>query len=1470
MVVMSVSSALPRSVEEKNVHRSAFTGETYHGKSVGNARTTTSKTEPNIPVAKSNLSKIESGILTEKQKLWTRAKPNEGDIENPVLKKLQKQIKSRREEVAENTFASQEVRGLSSDFKVSKIENSNGILERIQLNRKERHDAIVSEMHEELALINSELEPQITEACVTVKEYLEQDQLEIMKVIKLLENNEDLVNFSLKDLDGLWKQVESHTQVRHSWVEELDLTLSAIETDRATLIEEVYKAYTQRLVRVAHLMPPDVHRLMEDECLGTNQTLLSNKRYCANLIKRLKMADMEKERKYYLHWKTRVEDWKSMKTEMAIEGFTALMTSSAMNDPPNVHHAMNSLVTEQTNLNQRRLQLFNQLREMKPPGSTKTAVYQWHNSLTSITEQLDDVHKRYMGILRVNYEKALSECEEELVRVKTLLFNEGVCNEEDIEQISTDHLSPLVGEKRARFEYELDKYEKYTDEIPAAQKQLFKMLFKFLLGAAHVWDTHEIGLTREERELQERLDKNRREHDTQNQIKEAKLDIVMDRMRQDPSEEALNMSLKQSLEMLEEIKKSYHDFQTLQIKTAKQYPFLVEGELKSYSESVCSYFGVTLNKPKKTKEELKANEDTGVEEEATKASHEEEPCKDQAIHLSSGVIYYLVNDKEEPIAPPDTTATTRTNYTFLTDNLDEMEVMPYVASFEISDILIDETKELIRKDFLEHLEFWKTDAINKSENLMAAKIEELNNELDLRLHLHEPRPNRAEKDVHNVRAAELVVHRERVTQHCQGILNSLSTFKSRFSTMIHEHDSETEKFKISVESLENTFVSATKSHELLSIKDEVSNQLDEYMKVIRASLRKFRQDLDEMLNNLRNSNARFRRMLKIFSEGGNFCPEEVEEFRKKLEHMATKIDNAEGSMMAELEGMETRRLDAAHEYSGKLEERFKHHLFDLTYLEKISRWLTNIQVKIKSEVANSNTQAQKLAKMIATFDRRIDAVLRPNLDREQINASQLHETLMPILEAFHHRVKYLDCAVDENAPSTLAELQSTLSKTDPKQEETKLTSKRSRKQKGSESSISKSSRTKIITSSKSSTRFVDSDQRPGTVPATRISSKASVLVKASSESDGEKLSKTKSGSNTQSSVSKLSTKYDKKYLAFGDGTEEIQDHFPGHIVRICREGLDGLLVSSDMYYRQKGSRSATRPSAIHDNFDMCAESMINRLQSYQVQAEDYRNTCIQELRAQVETFGKSLVKFPPLIMSHVYKQYLSAVKRSQETSRRHFATTYESLERQKKENQTLLRPTLGHPGNRNELDKLQASEESRKIAFADLVTSFIRENQEIQSQHAIDFTTSLNDLTLQLLAKFDVYLTKKDIQQGQLIPKPKTEKQLLREKMSAGNSEKTKKDNDEPVLEEWKTLSIDHVLMPGSDESGKCNLITTRKVTDAHKAVIEARNFVYKECVKIYRLGMDQIDEESTKFQQEAEKWTENWNRSIQKIKDLY
>ena len=60
----------------------------------------------------------------------------------------------------------------------------------------------------------------------------------------------------------------------------------------------------------------------------------------------------------------------------------------------------------------------------------------------------------------------------------------------------------------------------------------------------------------------------------------------------------------------------------------------------------------------------------------------------------------------------------------------------------------------MRMEFLEHLEEWKLKAIDLSKNVVKTKKEEISSELDLRLHLHEPRAGRVEMDIHNVRAGQ--------------------------------------------------------------------------------------------------------------------------------------------------------------------------------------------------------------------------------------------------------------------------------------------------------------------------------------------------------------------------------------------------------------------------------------------------------------------------------------------------------------------------------------------------------------------------------------------------------------------------------------------------------------------------------------------------------------------------------------------
>lgn len=57
-------------------------------------------------------------------------------------------------------------------------------------------------------------------------------------------------------------------------------------------------------------------------------------------------------------------------------------------------------------------------------------------------------------------------------------------------------------------------------------------------------------------------------------------------------------------------------------------------------------------------------------------------------------------------------------------------------------------------------------------------------------------------------------------------------------------------------------------------------------------------------------------------------------------------------------------------------------MIDLVFIEKVARWLTNTQVKVKAEVAESNGQAKRLAQYLNDLERRIDACERPNLDKE--------------------------------------------------------------------------------------------------------------------------------------------------------------------------------------------------------------------------------------------------------------------------------------------------------------------------------------------------------------------------------------------------------------------------------------------------------------------------------------------------------
>ncbi|XP_057317166.1 coiled-coil domain-containing protein 180-like isoform X2 [Hydractinia symbiolongicarpus] len=1341
------------------------------------------------------------GILTKRQKGWVEGASNDIYTENPVIYRHCRHQKEKEQDVFASKKQRKNINGLLSE-NLDEQRSYGGIIEKIQEIRKDRHESTIEDMMQELATISLDLESQVQDLSNTAKEYLDKDSKEIQQVLAGIMNDTQLVQYSMKDIRKIWISVEKHSAKQEGWINELAQAFNKIEENRSVFINDVIMSYTMTLERIAHLMPPDVHRLMEDEAAKINYSMISNKSSYADLIKRLLTADVERERKLFTQWKNRVADWKTLKLEEALRKHREYMRSGPVVNSPAIKRILDDLIQKQITLNGRRLDLLNQLMEMKPPSSTKASVFQWNQAITESTEELEQVHTQSISLVKLEHERVLSECDEYMKNSLDDLFHAEVVEENVLEEMSHESFLPLIGERKATFDYDMER-------------------------------------------LQEMLDKNRKEHDYQNQIKEAKLDIVMDRMRQESTEDALASSLKQALAMLSDIMKGYFEFHSLQKQTCEKYPHMIYDEVQRYGISVCGYFNVSKRQKQKDVKTI---------------------VKTEAITLSNGSLYHLLR---KDFNPPNTAESDETTHTLLT-TLDDDDatatgsntiVIPYVESFFIPEDLFKKLKYNMCREFLEHLEKWKEEAVTRAEAVVVIKMEEIDNELDLRLYLHEPRSKRAENDVHDVRAEELVLHRDRVEQHCLGISETLSSLKIGYQDMLRDHVHENETFKRSVEELVVTFNNATNTNELKAMQDQVNGKLDQYVEIIRASVRHFHFNLDDTLNKLRNSNAQFRKALKIFSEGGNFSPEEVEEFRKRLEKMATKINNCEGSLIGQLEGMETKRLDIAKEFARKLEDRFKHHLFDLTFVEKIKRWLTNIQVKIKGEVANSNSQSQHLSKMISVFSRRLERIKNPSVDGEKFTVEELHETLQPVIGTFISRTVYLDCAFKvQRAPSTPVILEGS-SKQDIE--------KCNLKGKGRKSVKKQASRLKRLSSGKS------------THNSNEKTTASLVGKKDSAEEEGlNVLSDVPTlliyGHQNSTVRTQYGARYDKKYLVFGENDPEVEpeNNFLALQLRLLQTGLDGMLSTSELYYRHKGQRQLTRQQLINETFDGCAESLIERLKRYKEQTDAFYNSSIQEFRAQIRRFSQNIEQLPLLLTSSMANKYVERLNKFRNEITTALKRKKEQTDKNKRNHQTLLRPTLGHPNNKNELAKLREMELSRQVEADTMLKNYEQLMMEYGRLNLTTFLTELQDMVLILMSQFDSVVTLDDVVEGALQIKPISEKRLLKEKMSTKNTINNEVNAcSTSSTYTWPGLDLSQYNVD-KDTIEDCNNTLTPvisiKKTDAHEAAVHARDTSFKEYYEHSAKSITAINAECKKLRFDEERWKINWETSLQKITELY
>ncbi|KAM9522205.1 coiled-coil domain-containing protein 180 isoform 2-T3 [Guaruba guarouba] len=1473
--------------------------------------------------------------------------------------------------------AAEEVRSLP-DFVVPEEMRSN-ILERLSEHRQGRHDEALTSMYQELACIAREMEPFVLEPGKFLLTKLMESDRKVEHLFKKIEFATALEGFSFEGLEELWSIIHQESLTRRKWIEEMDKSLKKVERSRADQVTAVLRKYTVILENISFFMSADVYRLINNEAMLINRALLANQRAIAKLFFNLMKSELKKELFHQLKWQDRVKDWKLIQKKCIIHSFREFMANEEIQNPPSVKVEMENMITDQILLSERRLEFLQHLGDLLPPTHTKAEISEWYRSLVNLNKSIDTYNVQCMRKIRNQYERVQQTCLAAVQLHKNDLLNLNICTKEEAEETVNSDFLQLTKKLENHFEEELEHMDRDFEELAKQHEQNCEDLYSYFQEAMGLWDVHQLKLSQREDELQKKLDECRWEHDNLTQMLEANLDIILDKMRRESSEENLKKYLKNAFSSLDDIRARYETFNQVLMDKVMAYPEALFQELISYSISISQYFNVKeifkqklqgkTNSTLQDQELVKASEAECLVEQQAESSvqenegeekmnscqqenethtaeneeifaqetekkekkedeesipHESEETEHAEQGLSPRLCSTAAKAESSEIATEIFSTSSGNSYTILKveeagktgipetyfTKYEQKESLPlYLKYILIEETVFIELRKRIRLCFFEHLEKWFAESLSNSYVFVAAKKEELNSELQLCLHLHQQKQENIETNIYNVRAVELLLHKERLECHCTGVREALEKERAEFLRFCEQQDNVCKNLESHLHDMESVFLSAPMTEKLVSCSNNLHSELHNHLEMIQVSLRSYRNYLEEAFGKLRDSNVDFLKTCRLFLEGGNFSPEEAKSFSKRLQEESEHIDAFESLIKTDMEKMESSCLEQATELINQSEMKFHFLFMNRVFMERIQQFLTNLRLQIKSEVANSNLQAVTLNSYLEKLRQKIDACAHPAADTEALTSEELYDFAKVVLKELKKRSQYLDCllvkamSLHENEDFTPLAKDVTLqdpiavaTQTEYLGDENKvmvmgldpvkfplLNPSRMGKSAVDDLAISViKNLLEIRPCRRSSGLNQDHSRLSGAVfPTSKKSSCFNV-----SDEDPRKTASCSSAALTtrKTSLRKLLRmgriqKYtrpvlsDKEFQIFEEKPPE-SDTFKRIIMNILCMGNNSLLCLAEEFY-QKGKPQVTKittPEDLPETFEHCAEVLRQNLLSYQSQTDDYYNSCLIEFQDQLKLFEKELSYVSLLAVDSLLKEHEQKLSYSTGQVRLLFNKQLEDWENLKAAHKNQLHPSLGHPDNLLQLDALCQEELKRQKEQADGIHLNMQMLQDCAAECAQKFVSALAAFTEKLLLELDESVTTDDIQVPKIeTPREKTSTPMHHKQAGLPLEICEVKQITERGSRTWPGIPM--TTLADNADYVLCRetaAVTTAKTTLGHVAAVEARDAVYKKYKCKLEQQFAQIKEESTAQLRAIQHWEEWWKRSIQKIKQLY
>jgi len=553
------------------------------------------------PLSKQSLANVfsaETGLLQSlrRDRVSGRAESTR-DMALPTRPELLNGVKPSARQASERDMAVGEVQSLATILQLAMSSTGGVGVEEMKLARKERQEQACEAYNKRKGYLNVEVELRTGQAARSFKQLLSLNDSEIESFFEEL-NDEFLTRLEMADVSQIGQSVGSQGPRRATWIAEFESELDEMEAERRQSAHIELCQLMDACVEIAHMLPNELERELEKMTSEVNMLIISNKEVHAELVARLRIGEVKRQRKHRLKFVQRLAAWRAACHAHALELFKETMVSAAIVSPDERREALAELRKAQGNFAEQRVVLLKSLTEMAESGSTLTAEAGQAKvaEAVELAEGEAGMHFAFLNQLRAADKVTDAHVLEAIERVRTRLKHFGHLDAEGVATIVEEEAEPLAAVRRKEASELIDRVGLALEtQLHRLHEGTLRTVAMFTQAGSEL-DAHNERAVELFKNFREELHQIRRGHEHTDREIESELDGTVTLMRQEASEAGAAVHLAKALLLLEQVEEGYRMFGKETLSMLHAHPQSVEAEISLFSAKACGHVQMLTEK----------------------------------------------------------------------------------------------------------------------------------------------------------------------------------------------------------------------------------------------------------------------------------------------------------------------------------------------------------------------------------------------------------------------------------------------------------------------------------------------------------------------------------------------------------------------------------------------------------------------------------------------------------------------------------------------------------------------------------------------------------------------------------------------------------------------------------------------------------------------------------------------------------